>query len=490
MPDTPAALPRPPLLIGEAYGRREVPLTGLPAGVVAVTVPRTSKDGDEVLLRVPLDRKRRVKPTIVDLIASDPVQAYDPPPGMSSGELIKVLSTRTYKRWATIEAEFGPQEAWRTAVSLIRSGAVVLRCKVVQTTGFVPDSWRLTQSWAHLREDKLTQLRGHPDPLQLHAELLHAMTGVPQLTNENALLAATPPGRTVKVPAGSATGTEDWRVYEVAVRSAAVWWSAQPRTRQLTAKALVGKSMRDTKVPWTPPRRQAFANLVGMPFDQAVEESETELRMRGPLRWRVDTVIADAAACHPWLGLPARGLLSLGLIDCSAVGVLLIENEDTFTEVCKHPKIADRWLCMWGAGYATHGLAAFLKAMAPLPVAAWQDLDAHGIQIIANLTERIGRTITPVGMDVSLYKDGTKYRQKPGKQEENLKLAHRLAVSGPPSLRDLAAEIARNGGDGCEHETLYDEVLPTLADILNHHLTDGSTATRLAEEAPGRADTA
>ncbi len=471
MPDTPVRLPRPSLLIGEAHGRREVPLRGLPGGVVAVTVPRSSKDGDEVLLRVPLDRKRRVKPTMVDLVASDPVQAYDPPAGLSARDLIKVLSTRTYKRWATIEVEFGAQEAWRTAVSLIRCGAVVLRCKVVQTTGFVPDSWRLTQSWSHLREDKLAQLRGHPDPVQLHAEMLQAVAGIPQLAGEHALLAATPPGRTLKVPAASATGTEDWRVYEVAVRSAAVWWAAQPRSRQLTAKALVGKSMRDTKIPWTPPRRQAFANLVGMPFDQAVEESETELRMRGPLRWQVDTVIADAAACHPWLGLPARGLLSLGLIDCSAVGVLLIENEDAFTQVCKHPEIADRWLCMWGAGYATHGLAAFLRAMVPLPVAAWQDLDAHGIQIIANLTERIGRPVTPVGMDVGLYKDGTKYRQKPGKQEENLKLAERLAVSGPPSLRALAAEIARHGGDGCEHETLYDEVLPILAGTLDQ-ITD------------------
>lgn len=472
MPEPSAPLPRPALMVGEAHGRREVPLHGLPAGIIAVTVPRTRKDGDEVLTRVPVDRKRRVNPAFVDLVASDPVPAYDPPAGLADRDLIKVLTTRTRKRWATIEADFGQEHAWRTTASLIRCGAVVLRCKVVQATGFAPDSWRLSPSWASLREDKLAQLRGHPDPLRLHTELLQAMAGIPQLAGEHNLLAATAPARTLQVPAGSATGTGDWRVYEVAVRSAAVWWAAQSNPQPMTAKVLAGKSMRDTKYRWLPARRQAFANLVGRPFDQAVEETDTELRMRGPLRWRVDTVIADAAACLPWLGLPAGGLRSLGLIDCSAVGVFLVENEDAFAQVCKLPDVAEQWLCIWGAGYATHGLASFLKAMAPLPVAAWQDLDAHGIQIIANLTERIGRPITPVGMDVDFYRSGTKYHQKPEKRAGNLKLAERLAVSGPPALRALAAEIVANGGDGCEHETLYHEVLPALARTLDQ-ITDG-----------------
>ncbi|MFJ3310761.1 Wadjet anti-phage system protein JetD domain-containing protein [Streptomyces sp. NPDC086549] len=131
---------------------------------------------------------------------------------------------------------------------------------------------------------------------------------------------------------------------------------------------------------------------------------------------------------------------------------------------------------MWGAGYATHGLVAFLKAMAPLPVAAWQDLDAHGIRIIANLTDRTGRCITPVGMNVDLYRNGTKYRQKPEKRAENLKIAEELSVSGPLPLRALAAEIARNGGDACEHETLYDDVLPSLSVVLEQII--GSTEVR------------
>ncbi|MGW0856742.1 Wadjet anti-phage system protein JetD domain-containing protein [Streptomyces sp. NPDC002690] len=42
----------------------------------------------------------------------------------------------------------------------------------------------------------------------------------------------------------------------------------------------------------------------------------------------------------------------------------------------------------------------------PLPVAAWQDLDVHGIRIIHTLTERIDRHVTPVGMNAELYRAG------------------------------------------------------------------------------------
>ncbi|WP_431985241.1 Wadjet anti-phage system protein JetD domain-containing protein [Streptomyces qinglanensis] len=112
--------------------------------------------------------------------------------------------------------------------------------------------------------------------------------------------------------------------------------------------------------------------------------------MRAPAP-ALDTVIADAAACRPWPGLPAGGLHRLGLIDSPAVGVLLVENEGAFARVRRPSCVTDQWPCVRGAGYATHGLAAFLKAMAPLPVAAWQDLDAHGTQIITNLTERAER---------------------------------------------------------------------------------------------------
>ncbi|MET7700299.1 Wadjet anti-phage system protein JetD domain-containing protein [Streptomyces sp. NPDC005485] len=455
--------PRPPLLIGEAHGRETVPLRNLPPGIIAVTLPRITKDGDDTIhVRVPRDHRRRVNPRQVDLVAAHPVSPYEPPATLTTRQLIKVLQTKSTKRWPTIQADLG-DNAWQSVVDLIRCGAVVLRCDVVNATGYSPRSWTLTQSWAELAEDKLAEIQGRQHPEDLHRELLHIMSDIPQLAHEHALLANTPLGRILKIPEGTATRAEDWRVYEVAIRAAGIWWPAQGKPRKITAKELAGRSLRNTKSAWTPVRQQAFSNLIGIPFDQAVDKADTELRIRGPLQWRVGTVIADAGACHPWLALPARGVRTLGMISCDAQGIFLIENEDTFEQVCKISEIAGTWLCIWGKGYATDGLAEFLRSLDGLPLAAWGDLDAHGI---GNLADRIGRPITPVAMTVDLYRGGTKYHQEPTKLEENRKLAARLAHKGVPVLRDLAEEIARTDGHGCEQETLYDEVLPTLLGLL------------------------
>ncbi|MFD7646057.1 Wadjet anti-phage system protein JetD domain-containing protein [Streptomyces albidoflavus] len=458
--------PRPSLLIGEAHGRETVPLRNLPPGITAVTLPRITKDADDTIhVSVPRDQRRRVSPRQVDLVADHPVSPYEPPPALTTRQLMKVLRTKTTKRWPTIQADLG-DNAWQTVVDLIRCGAVILRCDVVNGTAYSPRSWTLTQAWAELAEDKLAELQGRQHPEDLHRELLDVMSGIPQLAHEYALLAKTPPGRVLKIPEGTATRAEDWRVYEVAIRAAGIWWPAQDTPRKITVKELAGRSLRNTKSAWTPARQQAFSNLIGIPFDQAVDKADTELRIRGPLQWRVGTVIADAAACNPWLALPARGVRALGMISCDAQGIFLIENEDTFEQVCKIPEIADTWLCIWGKGYATDGLAEFLRGLEGLPVAAWGDLDAHGIRIIGNLADRIGRPVAPVAMTVDLYRAGTKYHQEPAKLEENRKLAARLAHQAIEALRDLADEIARTGGHGCEQETLYDDVLPALPGLL------------------------
>lgn len=462
----PEHAPRPVLLIGEAHGRETVPLRNLPQGITAVTLPRITKDSDDTIhVRVPRDQRRRVNPRQVDLVADHPVSPYAPPPTLSARQLIKVLRTKTTKRWPTIQADLG-DNAWQTVVDLIRCGAVILRCDVVNGTGYSPRSWALTHSWAELAEDKLAELQGRQHPEDLRRELLDIMSPIPQLAHEQALLAKTPPGRVLKIPENTATRAEDWRVYEVAIRAAGIWWPAQDTPRKITAKELAGRSLRNTKSIWTPARQQAFSNLIGIPFDQAVDKADTELRIRGPLQWRVGTVIADAAACNPWLALPARGVRSLGVISCDAQGIFLVENQDTFEQVCKIPEIADTWLCIWGKGYATSGLAEFLRGLDGLPVAAWGDLDAHGIRIIGNLADRIGRPITPVAMTANLYRAGIKYHQEPAKLEENRELAARLGHQGIEALRDLADEIARTGGHGCEQETLYNDVLPILPGLL------------------------
>jgi hypothetical protein len=153
-------------------------------------------------------------------------------------------------------------------------------------------------------------------------------------------------------------------------------------------------------------------------------------------------------------------------VECKAVGVLLVENSDTFEAVCTKTSINRRWLCIWGRGYASPGLVALLQTFPSMPLAAWGDLDAHGIRIIADMAGRVGRPILPVAMDVDAYVTGKKYVQDESKRAENLALAKKLATSAPPELRRLAEAIVEHNGEGCEQETLYESMLPGLSDCL------------------------
>lgn len=458
-PSAPEARKGVPLLIDEKEGRVEIYLRGLPAGVTAVTVARPGPDGP----RTPRDRKQRVNPKEVDLIPRESVTAFEPPHGLSKRDLIRVLRTGSMKHWSTIESEFGDQ-AWSLAVSLIRAGAVAVRCDVVNRLDYQPKSWRLSASWAELANDLLEELEEKPDPDDLRAELTALMACVPKLQPERALLQAAEAGSALTVPQGTAVGTDSWTVYEAAIRAACIWWPSESTGQRFTAKELAALSFRSSKA-WTTARRQGFANLVGMAFDQAVDESDTEVRVRGPLVWRMGGVAADAATCRPWVSLPANGVRLLGDVECKAVGVFLVENEDTFQRVCETTDLPDRWLCIWGQGYASPGLTALLRSFSPLPIAAWGDLDAHGIQIISDLTTRVGREIRPVAMDAEIYAGGIKYKQDEKKKADNLTLAKRLCDTAPEALRPLAETIVDHNGDGCEQETLY-ALIPELASRL------------------------
>ncbi|MFF2507780.1 hypothetical protein ACFVTY_31110 [Streptomyces sp. NPDC058067] len=161
------------LLIGDTHGREPAPLPGLPAGVIAVTVPRVTRTEDDLPdVRVPRDRKGRVNTREVDLVAAAPVNGYAPPPGLST-RLDQGTHHRDHKRWPTIEGEFG-ERAWDVTVALIQCGAITLRCRVERAVRYAPRLWRLTEIWEDVREDKLDELRGRPDALVLHAELLEA----------------------------------------------------------------------------------------------------------------------------------------------------------------------------------------------------------------------------------------------------------------------------------------------------------------------------
>jgi hypothetical protein len=298
---------------------------------------------------------------------------------------------------------------------------------------------------------------------QLHRELLAILADVLELDRERTLLATAPIDTVLRVPASSATQTKSWQVYESALRAAAIWWPAYRAGLRMAEKQLAGTAFRDTKA-WTEAKRHAFSYLVGRPFDQAVDEADVAIRISGPLVWKTDETIADAASAAPWIAVPARGVRSLGEVECEAVGIFVIENTEAFEKVCTTPGISDRWLCVWLQGNPSSRLLDFLKRL-ELPVAAWCDLDAYGVRMIANLEKSLERPVTPVGMSVELWRSGTKRLQTDDQLDKARMVAAQIASNGPASVRPLAAAIAATG-DCCEHETLYPEVLPTLGTTL------------------------
>lgn len=449
------------LLLGEGEGRVRVSVGGLPNGVMAVSVP--ARRGGET--RLPRDRRRLLKIDEVDLIADGPTASYEPPTGLPIRDLIFVLEAGR-REWLTVEKSLGDHRAWEVAVALVRCGGVVLRCTVDDTLHLAePDSWRRSHAWSLQHADLLNDLRGRPDPDDLRSELLGLMHQADELRGERTLLAACPPGSPLRVPAGSAVRTSAWSVYENVIRAAATWWPHRHSGEApLTAKGLAARAFRNSK-DWTPERELAFSNLIAMSFDQAVSEADSEIRIRGPLVWQLGRVAADAAVAEPWIGVPAKGIHAAGVTRCTARGILLVENSDTFEQVCKASEIIGQWLCVWAKGYTSRGVLALLSHLAPLPVVAWCDLDADGIAIVDDISRKLKRAVTPVGMDIELWRSTPHRKQKPGQVARDKDLAAKLAARGPQPLRALASEIALYGGS-CEQEAIHDQVIPGLAAVL------------------------
>lgn len=318
----------------------------------------------------------------------------------------------------------------------------------------------LTDSRAQRRQDRLaTQVRKE----QSHANLIFAISHEQRLADERSRLEALSPNTSLEVPAQSRTKARSWSVYYAVLVAAVELYRRLDLGEEVSAKELAGSVWGNTKG-WTYAREMALTNLLGKPIDKVLAGADTELRLRGPLIWTADDVVADAQLCEPWLGLPARGIELLGEVTVEARGILLVENLDTFQRVCELDTVTDRWLCIYGGGYMHKGLTRFLSSQ-DLPIAAWGDLDADGINIITKAAEKCGRPIHAVGMDVQLWRDGKKRVQTEEQLQRARKLAEALRTNAIPDLRELGAEIAKTG-EGCEQESLHAQVLPTLAEQL------------------------
>ncbi|MET8941834.1 Wadjet anti-phage system protein JetD domain-containing protein [Streptomyces rubiginosohelvolus] len=446
-------------MFSEAQGRIRVSVAGTPEGTDALSVP-VRREG---VNRAPRNRQGLLRIREVDLVTAYTQSAYDPPSSLDGRHLIWVLSAGR-RSWAAVASRF-KDEAWAVAVALVRCGGVVLRCAVDEDLELSePLSWRLSHSWALQADELLQELRGWRDPDEMRKELLALMAPVPELDWERALLEGCPVGSALRVPLGSAVRTEAWTAYEAAVRAASVWWPADLAGERLSAKELAGLALGGSKK-WTPARQAAFENLVGVSFDLAVDEADIDVRVRGPLRWRVGSVAADASVANPWIAVPAGALRLVGEVEHGGRGVFLVENSDTFERVCAIPEVTSQWLCVWGKGYVTNQLVALLEWMRPQRLAIWGDLDADGIAIIDDLSRRLGRKVHAVGMEVELWRAGPYREQEPEQYVKAQSLAARMADEGPVELRALASEIAVTG-ESLEQEPLHRKVLPRLVELL------------------------
>ncbi|MGW4213542.1 hypothetical protein ACWEIJ_36540 [Lentzea sp. NPDC004789] len=140
---------------------------------------------------------------------------------------------------------------------------------------------------------------------QARVALLDVMRPVPQLADEYLLLSQLDSSTTYRVPAGTRTLAGAWSSYESGIRAAAKWWPRHDKGLITPEKGLAASAFGGAKT-WTDAGRMAFQNLIPLPFDEAVELVDTEIRLRGPLAWKLEDVVVDARTGSPWVSLPAR----------------------------------------------------------------------------------------------------------------------------------------------------------------------------------------
>lgn len=452
-------------LLGELSGRTPIVLSGLPEGVEAVTVP-VRRNGES---RVPKDRRGRVNVTRVDLVPSGRIALFAPPDGLSRPDLVWTLSAGR-RRWSSVENRFGDR-AFAVAIDLVRSGGVVLRCAVDRDRLALgpPESWTLSSAWAEQADDELAELKPQRDPDDVRRELLELLADLetPSLAAERLALLAVPAGSALIPPPDTTTTAKSWATYEAALRAACTW-ACMDRTPG--AAELAGLAWGDTHAKWSTARSIVFSQLAGSEFSRAVQRSDITIRVRGPLVWRHGSAIADASRSRPWIGLPSEGVRLVGGIDFTATGILLVENAETFEQVCRISAITNSWLCIWGQGKAIVNTIELIAALPPVRVAAWMDLDAAGLQIFTMLTRRLGRSATPIGMDLELLRGGparkrSNVEQQRKAENDDKHLATSLRDYLPQSLREVAEHIGETG-KAVEQQPLHDVVLPTLVHRL------------------------
>lgn len=420
----------------------------------------------------PVDRKGRFKPRVVEINARRPLEDFSPSPGIGRDELIWFLRSRVRKAQG-IRSKWGDR-AQELVFALAECGGLIVKADLDAKFQIkhIPQVW-LTPYWEEVAEEKLAELTGRIAPGLRRAALLALLAEVPDLSTEYRLLAAQDPDDPLVPPLDSSTRALRWQPYEFALRIA-VWWHSRtdperkPSMDEATASAFPdGKA---SKEEWTEPRRRAVENLLADSLSELMEAPDYDIRVRGPLTWRIGSVAVDASVARPWAGLPSNSARLVGeIVYPKAAGVFIVENQSTFQQVCRLGAVTDAWIVVWGKGYAPHGLIELLRKIGCLPIAVWGDLDADGINIVCDMQERLGRPFHPVGMDAAYWLEGDYRHTSPEQNARSVKLAKDLLEAGAGAFQDLAIAIAtdpESAGRSREQQTLHDRVLALLPELL------------------------
>ena len=458
-----------PLLI-----RERISVSELPPSLEAYSVYPAGKR--------PVDRKGRLRPRAVEINGLGTFERFEPPVTIAKDELAWFLK-EPERRWRGIETRWGAR-AKPLVYALAACGGLIVHAELDERYLIkAHKKIRLTPYWAEVAPGKLVELTGKLRPEQARAELLRSIAGFPELACEHARLAIQPLDAPMVPPPGSKAKANAWSPYEFALRVAAWWYQRPDSSRTPTLDEVAACALPERKASkeeWTQPRRQAVENILGGRLSILMKTPDYEIRVRGPLRWRIGSVAADAGVARPWTGLPSNGARLIGDIEFeSAKGVFVVENQSTFQEACGIDEIVDDWIVLWGKGYATHGLVDLIKILAPLPIAIWGDLDADGIGIILDMQERVGRPFHPVGMDADYWSQGPHRGMTAGQRDRSAAMATQLALNGPDLYRDLATRIAQDPnlhGASREQQTLHDTVLPLLPGLLSAVLVSPRSA--------------
>ncbi|MGW2093200.1 Wadjet anti-phage system protein JetD domain-containing protein [Promicromonospora sukumoe] len=297
--------------------------------------------------------------------------------------------------------------------------------------------------------------------------LLETIQGDEALLHEYKALLDMEAGPISKIPDHSLTRALAWKPYDSALRAAVVIdrWAAMWPDDPIPERTLLATAFGDSKSKrMSAAARRALHALTGRLYHDLVVKAETGIRLSGPLIWEIGTVAADAGIAAPWVALPARSVRELGYIRGEFQGVLLIENQETFEQVCVKTDVNERWLCIWSEGFSGKDLIPFVQRYGHLPVAACCDMDPPGIAIVQNLIDELGFEVRPVGMNPETWRRAKKHEESLEDREIWKSQAQSLLANGcPESLRRLAEDLARTGERVEQEEmTLYLDIIRTL----------------------------